>query len=84
MQQIMTLEQVARYIVACYPSAPDMLSVMTCAAREAGEPPMEELLLVGRPITRGLANVGNAAAEHAGSEWRRALAQPLRVLHARR
>ncbi len=81
--QILSLEQVARYLVACYPFGPDMLSLMMCAAREAGEPPMEELLHSARPRTRGLANPADPAAARLASDWRRALAQPLRVLHAR-
>lgn len=72
--------------MASFPFGPDTMSLMTCVAREAGEPPMEELLRVSRPRTRGLANLGNIdqAAARAASDWRAALAQPLRILHARR
>lgn len=49
--QVLSPVQVARYLVGAYPMGPDMLSLMTCLARQGNEPSTNELLHAARPGT---------------------------------
>ena len=77
--QVLSPVQTARYLVACYPMGPDTLSLMTCLAKQYGEPSTGELLQIARPGT-----AAEALSAHfcRAGDWREALVQPLRVLHA--
>ena len=85
--QVLSIVQVARYMVASYPMGPDTLSLMTCLAQQGNEPSTAELLGLGRPTTA--AGHGAVAAAVlspplcAAGDLRQALTQPLSQLHRR-
>lgn len=77
--QVLLPLQTARYLVGSYPMGPDMLALMSCLAKQSGEPSTIELLQMARP--------GTAAATKLLSDpfssipdWRSALLQPRQVL----
>jgi hypothetical protein len=52
--QILSALQCARFLYFSYPFGPDMLSMMTCAAKEAGEPSTHDLLRAVPRVRAGL------------------------------
>jgi hypothetical protein len=61
---------------------PDTLSLMTSLAQQYGEPSTGELLQIARPGRPAAAGEALSAHFCAAGDWREALVQPLRVLHA--
>lgn len=75
--------QLARFLVASYPMGPDMLSLMTCLAKQGNEPTTEELLNAARPGMASGSNLNLNAPLCEAGDWRQALVRPLREVHGK-
>ena len=80
LHQVLSPVDTARYLLACYPMGPDTHSLMTCLARQRGEPSTNELLHKARSGTATAAQAGLSAPEFASTDWCQALMLPLRLL----
>ncbi|BDA45184.1 hypothetical protein COCOBI_06-6670 [Coccomyxa sp. Obi] len=66
--QLLTPLQTARYMVGCLPMGPDLPGLLSCLARQYGEPSFEELLHAARRGTAGPATASSGAGARSGSE----------------
>ncbi|CAL8469047.1 g8588 [Coccomyxa elongata] len=96
--KLLTPLQTAQYVVGCLPMGPDTPALLSCLAKQYGEPATDDLLRAARPGTaaslsassgaRAVASSGGAAVSGLppcmAGDWRRALTTPLRVLHGTR
>ncbi|CAL8469045.1 g8586 [Coccomyxa elongata] len=58
--------QTARYVVGCLPMGPDLPALLSCLAKQYGEPSTEELLRAARPGTAACAPANTGAGAESG------------------
>ncbi len=65
--QLFTPLQTARYVVGCLPMGPDLPALLSCLAKQYGEPSTEELLRAAHPGTAPCAPANTGAGAESGS-----------------
>ncbi len=65
--QLLTPLQTAQYVVGCLPMGPDTPALLSCLAKQYGEPATEELLRAARPATAASSSTSSGAGANSGA-----------------